>query len=163
MIPLAAPVHHRPCQVHSTVRGYEAWVRRHVRAGRIPQRFKPAMWRLEACQAHGQPARLAAIRWRMRYLRAQAWDLTHPWQTALASWYEDQGATASGWHATDGVANLTLPFGTRVQFRYAGRSVVAVVDDRGPYVGGRTWDLSQTTAAALGFDGVATVRYRVLP
>ena len=35
-------------------------------------------------------------------------------------------------------------------FSYGGRTVVATVDDRGPYVGGRTWDLNQNTAAALG-------------
>ena len=31
------------------------------------------------------------------------------------------------------------------------------VDDRGPYVGGREWDLNQNTAGALGFNGVASV------
>ena len=40
-----------------------------------------------------------------------------------------------------------------------GRTVVATVDDRGPYVGGRTFDLNQNTAAALGFAGVGTVGY----
>jgi rare lipoprotein A (peptidoglycan hydrolase) len=35
--------------------------------------------------------------------------------------------------------------------------VNAVVDDRGPFVGGRDWDLNQNTAAALGFQGVGTV------
>jgi rare lipoprotein A (peptidoglycan hydrolase) len=38
-----------------------------------------------------------------------------------------------------------------------GRTVTAVVDDRGPYVGGRQWDLNQNTAGALGFGGVGTV------
>ncbi len=164
MIALAAIPVHRPCAVRSTVGGYEQWVRDHAVDGRIPQRFKPAMWRLEACQADGQPARLTAIRWRLRYLRGQAWDQTHPWLTALSSWYSDLGMTASGWHAADGVANLTLAFGTRVEFAYAGRTVVATVDDRGPAAWtGRTWDLAQSTAAALGFDGVAEIRYRVLP
>ncbi len=37
------------------------------------------------------------------------------------------------------------------------RTVTAVVDDRGPYVGGRDWDLNQNTAAALGLIGVQTV------
>jgi rare lipoprotein A (peptidoglycan hydrolase) len=35
--------------------------------------------------------------------------------------------------------------------------VTAVVDDRGPYVSGRDWDLNQNTAGALAFDGVGTV------
>jgi hypothetical protein len=76
---------------------------------------------------------------------------------SLASWYEDGGTTACGFHAYYGVANLSLPCGARVTFRYGGRSVTATVDDRGPYVGGRTWDLNQNTAGALGFGGVRAV------
>jgi rare lipoprotein A len=75
----------------------------------------------------------------------------------LASWYDDGGNTACGYHAGLGVANRTLPCGTKVRFYYSGRTVTATVDDRGPYVGGRDWDLNQNTAAALGFGGVGTV------
>jgi hypothetical protein len=75
----------------------------------------------------------------------------------VASWYDDGGATACGFHATYGVANRTLPCGTKVTFTRGGRSVTATVDDRGPFVGGRNWDLNQNTAGALGFDGVGTV------
>ena len=75
----------------------------------------------------------------------------------VASWYDDASNTACGFHANFGVANRDLPCGTRVGFRYGGHSVTAVVDDRGPYVGGRDWDLNQNTAAALGFAGVGTV------
>ncbi len=78
----------------------------------------------------------------------------HP---ALASWYDDGGNTACGFHAGLGVANRTLPCGTKVTFHYGGRTVNAVVDDRGPYAGGREWDLNQNTASALGFAGVGTV------
>jgi hypothetical protein len=76
---------------------------------------------------------------------------------ALASWYNDGGNTACGFHAGLGVANRTLPCGTKVVFRNGGRTVTATVDDRGPYVGGRDWDLNQNTAAALGFGGVGQV------
>jgi peptidoglycan lytic transglycosylase len=76
---------------------------------------------------------------------------------SVASWYYDGGNTACGFHAGLGVANLSLPCGTRVRIRYGGRTVTATVDDRGPYVGGRSWDLNQGTAAALGFGGVGTV------
>jgi peptidoglycan lytic transglycosylase len=76
---------------------------------------------------------------------------------SVASWYDDSGATACGFHAGYGVANRTLPCGTKVRFRYGGRAVTAVVDDRGPFVGGRDWDLNQNTAGALGFGGVGTV------
>ncbi|MGA2009970.1 MAG: septal ring lytic transglycosylase RlpA family protein, partial [Solirubrobacteraceae bacterium] len=78
-------------------------------------------------------------------------------EPTVASWYDDGGTTACGFHAGLGVANRTLPCGTRVRLRYGGRDVTAVVDDRGPFVGGRDWDLNQSTAAALGFAGVGTV------
>jgi rare lipoprotein A len=76
---------------------------------------------------------------------------------SLASWYDDAGSTGCGFHAGLGVANKSLPCGTKVTFRYGGRTVTATVDDRGPYVGGREWDLNQNTAGALGFGGVGTV------
>jgi rare lipoprotein A len=75
----------------------------------------------------------------------------------LASWYDDGGNTACGFHAGLGVANRTLPCGTKVAFRNGSHTVTATVDDRGPYVGGRDYDLNQNTAAALGFSGVGTV------
>ncbi len=75
----------------------------------------------------------------------------------VASWYDDGANTACGFHAGLGVANKSLPCGTKVALRYGGRTVTAVVDDRGPFVPGRDWDLNQTTAAALGFGGVGTV------
>jgi rare lipoprotein A (peptidoglycan hydrolase) len=78
--------------------------------------------------------------------------------TQLASWYYDGGRTACGFHAYYGVANKRLRCGTRVLFRYHGRSAWAVVQDRGPYVGGRVWDLNQGLAGALGFRGVNYVQ-----
>ncbi|HUE25569.1 MAG TPA: septal ring lytic transglycosylase RlpA family protein [Solirubrobacteraceae bacterium] len=79
------------------------------------------------------------------------------YRSSMASWYDDGGNTACGFHAYYGVANVSLPCGSRVSFTYGGRTVNAVVDDRGPYVGGRSWDLNQNTAGALGFSGVQTV------
>jgi rare lipoprotein A len=79
------------------------------------------------------------------------------YQQSVASWYQDAGSTACGFHAGLGVASKSLSCGTKVRFRHAGRTVTATVDDRGPYVGGRDFDLNQNTAAALGFDGVGTV------
>jgi len=75
----------------------------------------------------------------------------------IASWYYDAGNTACGFHATYGVANKTLPCGTKVTLSYGGRTVVATVDDRGPYVYGRTYDLNQNTARYLGMWGVGQV------
>lgn len=75
----------------------------------------------------------------------------------VASWYNDSGSTACGFHATYGVANRNLPCGTKLRIHFGRRSVIATVDDRGPYVGGRNWDLNQNTAAALGFGGVGSI------
>jgi rare lipoprotein A (peptidoglycan hydrolase) len=58
---------------------------------------------------------------------------------------------------TMGVANKTLPCGTRVKLRYQGRSVTVPVIDRGPYVAGRDYDLTEATKERLGFPGVGTV------
>jgi len=99
--------------------------------------------------------RFAGDRWNGRST-ATAGQIT-VFREAGASWYSDGGTTACGFHAFYGVANRTLPCGTQVALRYNGRSVTATVDDRGPYVGGRDWDLNQNTAGALGFGGVATV------
>jgi hypothetical protein len=74
-----------------------------------------------------------------------------------ASWYDDGGATACGFHAYYGVANRDLPCGTQVTINYGGHTVTATVDDRGPFVSGRDWDLNQNVAGALGFSGVDTV------
>lgn len=64
------------------------------------------------------------------------------------------------------VAHKTLPFGTRVEFTCAstGKKVVAKVNDRGPYIRGRSFDLSLGAAKALGIveRGVANVTYRIL-
>jgi hypothetical protein len=75
----------------------------------------------------------------------------------VASWYNDAGGTASGFHAYYGVANLSLPFGTKVTMSNGHTTIVATVDDRGPYVGGRVYDLNQNVAQALGFGGVGTI------
>jgi rare lipoprotein A len=83
--------------------------------------------------------------------------LTTRYEPTVASWYEDAGNTACGFHAQYGVANKSLPCGTKVTFRNGASTVTATVDDRGPYVYGRTFDLNQTTAAALHFQGVGTV------
>ncbi len=58
---------------------------------------------------------------------------------------------------TLGVANKTLPCGTEVKLRYHGRSITVPVIDRGPYVAGRDYDLTEATKDRLGFPGVGTV------
>jgi rare lipoprotein A len=58
---------------------------------------------------------------------------------------------------TLGVANKTLPCGTEVKLRYDGRSITVPVIDRGPYVAGREYDLTEATKDRLGFPGVGDV------
>jgi rare lipoprotein A len=63
--------------------------------------------------------------------------------------------------STIGVANKTLPCGTPVKFVWHGRSIVAPVIDRGPYIRGRAWDLTSAAAEALEFEGIGRIRYAV--
>jgi rare lipoprotein A len=58
---------------------------------------------------------------------------------------------------TMGVAHKTLPCGTKVKLRYRGRNVTVPVIDRGPYVAGRDYDLTEAVKERLGFPGVGTV------
>lgn len=90
--------------------------------------------------------------------------------TGLASWYGpglEGNLTASG-DAFDSsaftAAHKTLPFGTRLTVSYHGRSAQVVVNDRGPYTGGRDIDLSQGAAEYLGLTraGVDYVDYTVI-
>ena len=70
-------------------------------------------------------------------------------------------ALACGGHlstTTLGVASKTVPCGAKVSFRHGNHTVRVPVVDRGPYVGGRDWDLTMATAKRLGFGyGVGTV------
>ncbi|MCP9489320.1 MAG: septal ring lytic transglycosylase RlpA family protein [Solirubrobacteraceae bacterium MAG38_C4-C5] len=76
-----------------------------------------------------------------------------------ASWYGPGfygRRTACGQTLTGdikGVAHKTLPCGTRVVFKRGDRTVTARVIDRGPYVGGRQWDLAPAIKQALGYSG----------
>jgi rare lipoprotein A len=78
---------------------------------------------------------------------------------AYASWYGPGffgGHLACGGRLTPGtlgVANKRLPCGTKITLRYHGRSVRVPVIDRGPYVGGREYDLTAATKQRLGFRG----------
>lgn len=61
---------------------------------------------------------------------------------------------------TLGVAHRRLPCGTLVLIMYRGREITVPVIDRGPFNGPYTWDLTQATADALGFQtgGIGYVR-----
>jgi rare lipoprotein A len=82
------------------------------------------------------------------------------YRLAEASWYGGGGGMACGGlltSATMGVANKTLPCGTLVTLRYSGHTVRVPVVDRGPYVAGREFDLTEATRAALGFGDTGEV------
>ena len=85
---------------------------------------------------------------------------------SIASVYTDygQGVACGGiLHPnTLGVANKTLPCGTRVVFRYGGRAILVRVIDRGPYIAGREWDLTGATAEALHFPGLGPIRWMLV-
>jgi rare lipoprotein A (peptidoglycan hydrolase) len=64
---------------------------------------------------------------------------------------------------TIGVANRTLPCGAQVAIYYRGRTLIVPVIDRGPFVKGVDWDLTQATAKGLGIGGTATIGAVSLP
>lgn len=65
------------------------------------------------------------------------------------------------------MAHRTLPFGTRVRVTNLenSRSVVVVVNDRGPFVQGRIADLSEAAARQIGMvsDGVVDGQLEIVP
>jgi hypothetical protein len=82
------------------------------------------------------------------------------YRLAGASWYGGGGGLACGGSLTSstlGVANKTLPCGTLVTLRYQGHTVRVPVIDRGPFVAGREFDLTEATKRALGFGDTGQV------
>jgi hypothetical protein len=83
------------------------------------------------------------------------------YRAGTASFYTLYGGALAcggrlGYHSLV-VAHRSLPCGTPVTVRYRGRSVRARVMDRGPFIGGREWDLAGAVARRLGFSGVQRV------
>jgi len=91
------------------------------------------------------------------------------WRRAEYSWYGPGfygSGTACGQTYTTtilGVANKTLPCGTRVTLRNPGngRQITVRVIDRGPYVAGRMWDLSRGTCQYLGNCYTSIIQWRL--
>ena len=81
------------------------------------------------------------------------------YRQALASWYgpglfgNKLGCGGTLTTGSLGVANKSLPCGTKVTIRHRGRVLRVPVIDRGPYVGGREYDLTAATARKLRFSG----------
>jgi rare lipoprotein A (peptidoglycan hydrolase) len=93
---------------------------------------------------------------------------TRGWKKARVSWYGPgfygNGMAGGGKLTRTSMvcAHRTLAFGTKIEFSYKGRTVTAVVRDRGPFIKGRVFDLGPGTAKALKFGGVGTVKYRII-
>ncbi|MDQ4047973.1 MAG: septal ring lytic transglycosylase RlpA family protein [Actinomycetota bacterium] len=121
-------------------------------------------------RASFRPTRVGVYRLRVRFpgdrTAAGASDRlrkAYVYRAGHASWYGPGfwgNRTACGGALSPGrlgVANKSLPCGTRVTFRYRGRSVTVPVIDRGPFTGGREWDLTAATKRRLGFGQVGVV------
>jgi hypothetical protein len=89
------------------------------------------------------------------------------YRRAFVSWYGPGlfgGSLGCGGTLTPGtlgVANKSLPCGTRVTLRNGGRILRVRVIDRGPYVAGREFDLTSATKERLGFGGVGEIMVTV--
>jgi rare lipoprotein A (RlpA)-like double-psi beta-barrel protein len=85
----------------------------------------------------------------------------------IASWYGPGfygNRTACGQTYTPeiiGVAHRTLRCGTLLVLEYRGRTLTAPVIDRGPYIAGRTLDLSNATRIAMGCPDLCTLSMRI--
>lgn len=90
-------------------------------------------------------------------------------QKVTASWYHEGRRTANGERfKPDGltVAHKSLPFGTLLEIKNPdnGHTVVARVNDRGPFIKNRDIDLSRGAARQLGMlkKGVGEVEYKIV-
>jgi rare lipoprotein A (RlpA)-like double-psi beta-barrel protein len=87
----------------------------------------------------------------------------------VASWYGPGfygNRTACGQVYTPeiiGVAHRTLRCGTTLVLEYRGRTMTVPVIDRGPYIAGRTLDLSNATRLAMACPDLCTLSMRIAP
>jgi rare lipoprotein A len=78
-----------------------------------------------------------------------------PQGCGVASWYALTSRTASGEMMNPSrltAAHKTLPFGTKLKVTNpaTGKTVVVRINDRGPFIKGRTLDLSKAAAQQIG-------------
>lgn len=83
-------------------------------------------------------------------------------ETMVASYYgaESGERTANGERFNPGgmtAAHRSLPFGTKLRVCRGERCAVVRVNDRGPFVAGRSLDLAQGAARVIGLPGVGRV------
>jgi rare lipoprotein A len=98
----------------------------------------------------------------------QVTSTAHASTKVKASWYGPGfhgRTTASGERFNQyamTAAHRTLPFGTKVRVKHKDRSVIVVINDRGPFIRGRSLDLSKGAARKIGCSGVCLVEMKVL-
>jgi rare lipoprotein A len=114
---------------------------------------------------HGRVQRPISTRARIRGARhTRSIGHVNVYRHALASWYgpglygNPLGCGGRLYPGQLGVANKSLPCGTKVTLRNRGRVLRVRVIDRGPYVGGREYDLTEATAAKLGWTGPGPIQ-----
>ncbi|QXP86623.1 septal ring lytic transglycosylase RlpA family protein [Methylococcus capsulatus] len=90
-------------------------------------------------------------------------------ERGIASWYGEESGrrTAMGTRFDPhglSAAHRTLPLPTRVRVTNLGnrRSIILVVNDRGPFIDGRLIDLSRGAAKALRLNGLGRVEVEAL-
>lgn len=137
----------------------------------------------QAAESDGEQAALQATHWVDNLRRAFGADSLDPSQVQMvalglgetnqtiggtASWYGPyfhgrQTATGETFNQHDlTAAHKTLPFGTylKVRNQLNGSTVVVRVNDRGPYIGDRSLDLSYAAAQCLGAEHVGLIPYQ---
>jgi len=152
-------------QAQTKTQAKAAHVARHQRRRAKAAAARKARIARQRRLAAARRARRAASRARARSVSRA---LPGGWKTAKASWYGPgfygHGMAGGGKLEKTSmvVAHKTLPFGTLIEFSHDGRTVIVPVQDRGPYVSGREFDLGPGTAKALGMFHTGTVQYRIL-
>ncbi len=153
---LAKPGGRRAFKV--VVRGPEGDVvrRKTNRRGKFTRAWRPAkpgVYRLSSYAGHN--GRAKGSRGPSRRLTV--------YRPAFSSWFGPGfygNRTACGQILSPGmlgVAHKTMPCGTKLKLRYKGRKAAVRVIDRGPYIGGREFDLTWATKQKLRFGDLGTV------
>ncbi len=77
---------------------------------------------------------------------------TSRYQSGAASYYTQAGGPVAfpGVNTSNGCAHRTAPAGTVLHLRRGGNATTCVVNDRGPFVGGRIVDLQPQQFRQLG-------------
>ena len=96
--------------------------------------------------------------------RVRQFQRNRPRKRRTATWYgpglygNEMACGGTLTRNTFGVAHKTLPCGKRVTIAHGGRIVIARVVDRGPFVKGVEYDLTEKTARSVRMSSTSEVR-----